>query len=158
MNAVATDTRTLWFIDALFTIKVSNRDGDGTLSLLEAQVPADSMPPLHVHDEDEAFYVLDGDVTFYVGDRELRMTAGDCALAPRDVPHTYRVGNRGARWLVTTPGKFEDFVRAASRPADRQEVPPRIAPTPAQSDALAAAARESGLTILGPPGMLPTEL
>jgi hypothetical protein len=49
--------------------------------------------------------------------------AGETLLAPKGVPHTYRVESReGARWLVITRrGDFERFVHALSRPAERPE-------------------------------------
>jgi len=77
-----------------------------------------------------------------------------CLLAPKGVPHTYRVESReGARWLViTTRGDFERFVHALSRPAERPELPTSQGPpTPEQADALAAAAREHGIELVGPP-------
>lgn len=155
----ATDTRTLWFLDALMTIKVSTQDGDGGLSLIEAVAPASSMPPLHVHDEDEAFYLLEGEATFYVGDAEFDVHAGEAVLGPRGVPHTYRVGPDGARWVVaTSPGRFEGFVRAVSRPAETATLPPAAQPTQEQVAAVAAAARQHGIELLGPPGTLPTQL
>lgn len=80
--------------------------------------------------------------------------AGETLLAPKGVPHTYRVESReGARWLVvTTRGDFERFVRSLSRPAERPELPASEGPpTPEQADALAAAAREHGIELVGPP-------
>jgi hypothetical protein len=59
----------------------------------------------------------------------------------------------GARWLVITRrGDFERFVHALSRPAERPDLPPAQGPpTPEQADALAAAAREHGIELVGPP-------
>jgi hypothetical protein len=63
---------------------------------------------------------------------------------PRGVPHTYRVGDAGARWLVTSsPAGFERFVAAVSASATAD---------PAE---LARLAADHGIEILGPPGMLP---
>jgi hypothetical protein len=60
------------------------------------------------------------------------------------VPHTYRAGDDGARWLVSsTPAGFEHFVAGAAA---------LEAPTP---DAVAAVAAEHDIEILGPPGALP---
>jgi hypothetical protein len=82
------------------------------------------------------------------------IAAGETLLAPKGVAHTYRVESpAGARWLVITRrGHFERFVRALSRPAERPELPtPQGPPTPEQADALAAAAREHGIELVGPP-------
>ena len=76
-------------------------------------------------------------------------------LAPRGVPHAYRVESEQARWLViNNPAGFEQLVRAASEPAPRAELPPPGQPLdPAP---LAQTAAEYGIEILGPPGTLPT--
>jgi hypothetical protein len=39
----------LWFLDTLITIRVSERDSDDGISVIEHQVPFASSPPLHVH-------------------------------------------------------------------------------------------------------------
>ena len=51
------------------------------------------------------------------GDTEVTIDAGETILAPKGVPHTYRVESpAGARWLlITRRGDFERFVRAQSR-------------------------------------------
>ena len=160
-EATTTDVRTLWFVDALAEIRVSNRDGDGVLSIIELDAPYGSMPPLHMHDEDEGFYVLEGRLTLYVGDQVLELEPGMSALGPKDVPHVYSVDSEeGARFLiVTSPGRFEDFVRAASTPAE-MPVRPTLngPPTEEQAEAITRVAAENGIILLGPPGMLPAEL
>jgi quercetin dioxygenase-like cupin family protein len=124
-------------------------DGDataGALGLVETvEAPAGDMPPLHVHHaHDEGFYVLEGEVTLYTPGDQVTLKPGDYLLAPRGVPHTYRVGAEPARWLVTSvPAGFERFVAAVSE---------HDAPDPERLGRLAA---EHGIEILGPPGMLP---
>jgi hypothetical protein len=67
------------------------------------------------------------------------------------VPHTVRVGDGDARWLVTsTPAGFEAFVRAVG-----STEPQAALPSPEE---LTRVASEHGIEILGPPGMLPAEL
>ena len=53
MAATEADTRTLWFVDTLATIKVSRYEGEGLVSVIDCVVPPHAMPPLHVHHEDE---------------------------------------------------------------------------------------------------------
>jgi quercetin dioxygenase-like cupin family protein len=103
------------------------------------------MPPLHVHHtHDEGFYILEGTVTLFMPGREIALAPGDFAFAPRGIPHTYRVGDQPARWLVTsTPAGFEQFVAQVAGEGI------------ADPAALAAVAAEHGIEILGPPGMLP---
>ena len=123
--------------------------------VMESLAPHGDSPPLHVHQtEDEIFHVLEGELRVRAGDTEVRIGAGETILAPKGVPHTYRVeSHEGARWLVMTRrGDFERFVHALSRPAERPELPtPQGPPTPEQADALAAAAREHGIELVGPP-------
>ena len=116
---------------------------DGLVEMLE--MPAGDMPPLHVHsDADEGFYVIAGRLTLFLPDREIELEAGAFQLAPRGVPHTYRIGAEGAHVLVLSyPAGFERFVQAV---ADLSEVDPAT---------LTATAAEHGIQILGPPGTLP---
>jgi quercetin dioxygenase-like cupin family protein len=124
-------------------------DGDstaGTLGVVDMlEVPAGDMPPLHVHHaEDECFYVLKGEVTFYLPGVERTVGPGEFVLAPRGVPHSYRVGDEPCHWLVVSrPAGFERFVRAVAE---------LDSPGP---ETLAAVAAEHRIELLGPPGTLP---
>jgi quercetin dioxygenase-like cupin family protein len=115
----------------------------GVVDMLE--VPAGEMPPLHVHHaSDECFYVLKGEVTLYMPGEKRTLRAGDFLLAPRGIPHTYRVGDEPCHWLVVSqPAGFERFVAAVARLDE---------PDP---ETLAAVAAEHDIEILGPPGTLP---
>jgi quercetin dioxygenase-like cupin family protein len=98
------------------------------------------MPPLHVHRrDDETFYVLEGELTLFVSGEQIVLRPGQAALAPRDVPHAYRVESEAAHWLViTTPAGFEAFVREVSEPAPADVLP--RAGRPADPGVLAQAA------------------
>ena len=145
----------LWFLNTLHTVHVRHDEGEDGISVMETLARHGDSPPLHVHrTEDEIFHVLEGELRVRAGDLDVKVGAGETLLAPKRVPHTYRVESReGARWLVTTTrGDFESFVRALSRPAERPELPAdQGPPTPEQADALAAAAREHGIELVGPP-------
>lgn len=155
----AAGKRQRWFFANLVDVKLTQELGAG-MSIVELVGPPGDMPPLHVHrSDDEAFYVLDGEFSLFVKDQQpVRLSAGGLALGPKGVPHTYRVeGDREARWLaVCTPGDFERFVVAASRPAERPELPPPHGP-PSDEEiaAVTTLAAEHGIDLLGPPGMLP---
>jgi quercetin dioxygenase-like cupin family protein len=148
-----------WFLRDLVTILVRGEETDGRVDMLETTKPPGDEPPLHVHhDQVEAFYVLEGEVTLFLPAREQRtLRAGEFALAPRGVPHSYRAGDRGARALVqTSPAGFAAFVEKVSVPADAPVLPsPAGPPTPEQAERLTAAAAEHGIEILGPPGTRP---
>jgi quercetin dioxygenase-like cupin family protein len=155
MPLAATSTEQLWFLDTLHTVRVRHDEGEDGISVMESLAPQGDSPPLHVHHtEDETFHVLEGELRMRAGDADVTIAAGETLLAPKGVPHTYRVESpAGARWLVITRrGDFERFVRAQSRPAERPELPtPHGPPTPEQAAALAAAAREHGIELVGSP-------
>ncbi len=144
----------LWFLNNLVAIRVSENDGTDGLSVLEFRAPLGDSAPLHIHrTEDEIFHILEGDVRFQVGKDQIKCGPGTIMVAPKGIPHTYRVESAsGARWTtVTAHGDFEKFVRKVSRPAQRIEVPATQAPTPEMVAALTAIAREYGIDLIGPP-------
>jgi mannose-6-phosphate isomerase-like protein (cupin superfamily) len=145
----------LWFIDNLVRIHIDGATSDGKLALIEERAVRGDMPPLHVHHEDdEAFYVLDGELSLFVAGEQRTLGPGQAALAPRGVPHSYRVESEEAHWLViTTPAGFDSFVREVAEPAPADELPPPGRPH--DPDALARAAGKVGIEFLGPPGALP---
>jgi quercetin dioxygenase-like cupin family protein len=154
MKATSTDTQPLWFVNQLVEMRIEHAEGRDGIAVLESRAAHGASPPLHVHHtEDEALYVLEGELRLRVGEAELRLGAGQGAVAPLGVPHTYRVESAaGARWVnVTTHGDFVRFVRAVSRPAERSEPPPATPPAPEQAGALAAAGRAHGVEFVGPP-------
>ena len=105
-------------------------------------MPAGDMPPLHA--QDEGFLLLEGELSLFLPGREIRLEPGEFVLAPRGVPHAYRVGDAPARFLVlSTPAGFEEFVRDV---ADLDELTP---------ESLSAAAAARAIEILAPPGTLP---
>jgi quercetin dioxygenase-like cupin family protein len=141
-------TDDIQFLASRVRIHVSGARTDGGFALIEETAPAGDQPPLHVHrNEDETFYVLEGEVTLWVGEKTYVLRPGDCAFAPRGVPHTLRAGEGGARKLVaSTPASFESFVRAVSAAG---------MPSPQELTRIAA---DHEIDILGPPGMLPSDL
>jgi quercetin dioxygenase-like cupin family protein len=144
----------LWFLDTLVTIRVSERDSDDGISVIEHRVPFGSSPPLHVHrNEDEVFHLLSGEARFSLAGQDIAATAGDTVVAPKGMPHTFLVTSReGARWLtVTRNGDFERMLRATARPAEADALPPCCPPTPEQAAALEAACRAHGIALVGPP-------
>ena len=153
MSAPGT-TEQLWFMSTLVTPLVSSADGTDGISVLANLAPHGDSPPLHVHhSEDELFLVQEGRLRLRVGDEDLTLGEGEAVLAPKGVPHTYRVESDRARWLVTTAhGHFERFVRSVGRPAERADLPePPPPPTPEQAEAFAAVCREHAIELVGPP-------
>src|SRR6516164_2677370 len=145
----------LWFLDSFVTIRVSTSDGPDGFSVLEHRMPYGSSPPFHLHrTEDELFHILEGDYRLKVQDQERLVGPGTIVLAPKGVPHTYRVESaQGGRCLtVTVRGDFERFVRAISRPAERPELPEPAGLRSADAmQALRATATQYGIEFVGPP-------
>src|SRR5262249_61849745 len=148
----------LWFVGTRAKIVVSSEETEGRLAVVEVTGAYGDMPPLHVHHtDDEVFHLLEGELTLYHGADVTRLRAGETALAPRGVPHTYRIeSDAGAPVLrVSAPGGFDRYVAAIGVPAGGPGLPPEpIAPDREAAAALAAETRyEVGL--LGPPGAVP---
>jgi mannose-6-phosphate isomerase-like protein (cupin superfamily) len=145
----------LWFLNTLVRLWISEMEGQDGLSVLEHQAPYGGSPPLHIHHtEDEVFVVLEGELRLQVGDTSRYARPFDILLAPKGVPHTYRVESpEGARWLTFTAHRdFERFVRAMSRPAEREELPPPVdPPTPEDLERVGKMAQLYGIEFVGPP-------
>jgi quercetin dioxygenase-like cupin family protein len=139
-------TTALQFLHNVARVHVDGETSGGAVGVVELTGPKGDMPPLHIHTrEDETFLVLEGSLTLFVGERTSRLEAGDSSLAPRGVPHVYRVESDGARWLaIASPAGFEAFVREVAGagtgigPAELTEISARY-----------------GIETLGPPGTLP---
>jgi quercetin dioxygenase-like cupin family protein len=117
---------------AAIKIHVRGEQSGGRVGIVESVMAAGATgPPLHVHDFDEAFYVLEGELTFQVGDRLVSARAGELAFAPGGTPHTVaNLSGAPARYvLVCTPAGFErEFARRAARSAETE--PPAWAMQP----------------------------
>ena len=142
------------FGNSLVSIRLSAADGADGLSVQEHWMPHGEAPPRHLHHrEDEVFVVLDGTVRFVVGDEERIARAGDTLLAPKGVPHAFRVESEGgAHCLIVTRGAdFETLVQAASRPTDDRALPVPVAPSLDSVAELGRLCHDNHITIVGPP-------
>lgn len=136
----------LMFLGSRCRVLATSESTDGHYGLVDMiEVAAGDMPPLHVHhNHDEGFLLLEGELSLFLPDREIVLRPGQFLLAPREIPHTYQVGDSPARWLVlSTPAGFELFVKDVAA-LDEQ--------TP---EALTATGANYGIEILGPPGTMP---
>jgi mannose-6-phosphate isomerase-like protein (cupin superfamily) len=144
-----------WFLDSLVSVRVSMKDGHDGISILESQLPYGSSPPMHIHHtEDEVFHILEGEFRIALQGKELRLGPGDIVLAPRGVPHTYRVDSpAGGRCLtITVRGDFERFVRELGRPPERPGLPATQGPpSPEAIQLLTKTAAKYGIELVGPP-------
>jgi quercetin dioxygenase-like cupin family protein len=136
----------LLFLGARCRVLADGESTGGAYGLVDMiEVPAGDMPPLHVHHTyDEGFLLLDGELTLLLPGREIAPQPGEFVLAPRGVPHAYRVGGQPARFLVLSrPSGFERFVRDVAAIEN---------PTP---EALTETGAAYDIEILAPPGATP---
>ncbi|MBW0126756.1 quercetin 2,3-dioxygenase [Pseudonocardia oceani] len=144
----------LWFLDALASVKASAASTGSAVSITEFRAPRGHGSPLHLHrDEAEWWYVLEGELAVWADGTLVEAAAGAFVFGPPALPHTFEVVSDEARFLLgTAPGGFDRFLRAASVPATAPTLPPAggALPDPAELAALAAG---FGVEILGPPGI-----
>lgn len=120
--------------------KVKAKDTLGAYSLSEFIVAPNTGPVPHRHSrEDEGFFVLEGQLEFKIGERGERTfvaTPGAFVFAPRGIPHAFRnVGTTPARaLLIISPTGMEDFFE--ERAALRKEVPTTDPSYPSRDKAL----------------------
>jgi mannose-6-phosphate isomerase-like protein (cupin superfamily) len=137
--------------DALDTIKADSNGTGGGFSVIEFLDFEGSAVPVHINEGwDRGFYILEGEYTFVIGQESQRAEPGTWVFVPRKTPHAWRCNSPRGRVLnVTVPGGFEAFYRQVGTSVpDRTQVPNRSAPA---VDALAAAAAQYGIRIVGPP-------
>ena len=153
MTTTLTGPRPLWFVDNLARVLVDGEASGGAFDLVEIDARRGDMPPLHLHREtDETFVLLEGRASLHLPGRSVELAAGEAFVAPRGVPHVYRVESEHARWLVIgSPAGFADFVREASDEPAHPGFPDRE-PDLAR---VAEAAERYGIELLGPPGTMP---
>lgn len=130
--------------DFSMTVKASEAETAGIVSVLEATEPAGFGPPMHVHhDCAEAFYVLEGEYVISLDGREVSCPAGSFIFIPQGVRHGFRVGDVPSRKLnfyfpASMVGYFDDL-SAALRQEDVGE------------EELAQIATVHAMEIVGPP-------
>ncbi len=147
--------RRIWFLNSLVHVCIAQADGKDGLSVLEHRAPFGDSPPLHFHHtEDEVFQILEGEFRFQLADETQRYGPGAILLAPKGIPHTYRIDSpAGGHWItVTAHSDFERFVRTVGREAERDELPPPLGPpSPEAIKELGAIAHNFGIELVGAP-------
>jgi quercetin dioxygenase-like cupin family protein len=154
ISAETTEASHLWFGNTRVAIRVASRQGADGISVIEHWMPYGEAPPLHIHrNEDEVFYVITGRMRFRIGERTLVASAGETLLAPKGIPHHFRVESpEGAHCLTVTRGAdFESMVRTVSRQSGADWLPPLVTPDAATVGSLAAACAANGIDIIGVP-------
>jgi quercetin dioxygenase-like cupin family protein len=99
---------------SVLSLKVTGRQSNGLLTVLEGVVLSGD-PPLHVHEaEDELVICLEGELAYQVGEQRGALEPGGLLWFPCGVPHAVaNLSDGPARFLtVVTPSGMEDFFRA----------------------------------------------
>lgn len=145
-----------WFLGTAIRILVSATEGSDEVCVVEHQLPEGDTPPVHIHrNEDEILLVLEGRLRLEVDGRTTYLERGQAALAPKGVPHSFRVESSGARLISITRGRdFETMLLAASHPSSAPGLPPRAAPSPEAIAALTESCGRNHIEIVGP-GLAP---
>ncbi|MBX4891221.1 MULTISPECIES: cupin domain-containing protein [Rhizobium] len=144
----------LWFGNTVVSVKLSSQSGSDGISVIEHWMPFGEAPPLHIHQrEDEVFHILGGVMRFRVGDQEITAGTGDTVMAPKGVPHAFRVeSTEGAHCLTIMQGSdFETMLRQASRTAERPNLPEAMTPSSEMIERLVAICAANKIDIVGPP-------
>src|SRR5689334_18187416 len=109
--------------DFAVTVKATESETSGALSLLEADEPPGFGPPRHIHhDAAEAFYVIEGEYIFFLPSEEVRCPAGAFVYVPAGVEHGFRVGDAPSRKLnIYVPAAMIGFFDEMGKPGQLTE-------------------------------------
>lgn len=117
------------------TVKASEAETGGLVSVLEAEEPPGFGPPIHIHhDCAEAFYVLAGEYIMFLEDREVVCPAGSFIFIPQGARHGFKVGSAPSRKLnfyfpASMIGYFDELAVALHRDDVTEEGLAEIAAT-----------------------------
>jgi len=108
-------------------IKLSGKDTNGSLTLIEQNNEPGIGIPVHVHgNEDEVFEVLTGQVEMTIGSETTVLESGDLIFCPRGIPHSWRiVGTEKAKAILTVyPSGIENmFIELSELPPGPPDFP-----------------------------------
>ena len=139
-----------WFFGGgVHTWKATEEDTAGAFLLFEDEVALNKVTPMHTHpDSDETLYILAGEILMNMDGTEHRVAAGGLAIAPRGVPHAFKVLQDGTRMLcLHTPGVAQAFYFGASEPLGADDGAGVV-----DFDRIREAGRlNGGIEIVGPP-------
>lgn len=143
----------LWFLGGLYEIKV---DGEkiGGPSIVQVTVPPGpglGAPP-HVHDCDEAVYVLEGNLRFHFGGETEDAGPGSVLFFPEGIEEWFEnpTDQRAKALIMYSGGRAVSLFREVAEPAESRTLPPPPEGEP-DLEALAAAASKYGIDIRAPP-------
>src|SRR3954468_13059965 len=136
-----------WFFGGgVWTWKVGHAETGGQFSVVEVELDAGKVTPLHTHPIAESLWVLEGQIRYRIEADDVDLRSGEFVMVPAGVPHAFLVLSERARILTLQPScECEPFYLGASEPLDGSACETDWARL-AQS-----AADNGGIEILGPP-------
>lgn len=88
----------------VLSLRVDGDDGPCPVAIVEGVSTDRVWAPFHSHPWDEFVYVLEGTIEFQVGEFRASAPVGGIQALPRGVPHSLRVPEGAARYLMVTMG------------------------------------------------------
>ncbi len=135
-----------------YTFKAVNAE-TGAYALFEVKGPGGLAAPMHHHQaEEEGFYIARGEVTIFLGSDERVLGAGGFALAPRGIPHSFRLETPDATLLLlVSPGPaHEAMFREMGSPVGTASAQGTAGGPPDLAE-MGRVAAAHGTQIVGPP-------
>jgi mannose-6-phosphate isomerase-like protein (cupin superfamily) len=151
----ATDTGTILLGPGdIYTLLAAAAETGGDYIALEALVPPEGGPPLHVHhNQIETFYILEGEMEMTLGDQVYEAKAGDFIHVSKDTPHKFQNRSRTTTKMIFTfvpAGDIEEFFRESFKETTDRN-PPLEALTDEFIQRMIESANRHDIEILPPP-------
>jgi quercetin dioxygenase-like cupin family protein len=143
--------QSFWVLGDLYTFKVTGRDTNGNLTVIDQVIQPQGGPPPHIHQrEDELFYITEGRFSFLCENQQREFETGSFVYIPKGTIHTFKnIDDKPGKLLVTiTPSGLEEFFYKIGTPAERNSNPPPF--DPSIMDKLLRLAKEHHMDIMIP--------
>lgn len=88
------------FLNGRFDTKVAPEETGGAFCIFDSFRFEPGGPPLHVHANQDEWFLTEGGFEFQVGDTRARLGPGDSIHGPRGVPHCFASTTPTARMVV----------------------------------------------------------
>ena len=135
----------LWYLGGQRIINALGERFDRAFRLTEFATPAGTFVYAHLHNEDEAHYVIEGEASISCGGQVFHASAGTFVFLPCNVAHHMEVSKDGPfrylKWM--TPAGFAQDVTKMGEPNKALLLAPPPAPDGAKVQQLADLLRAS---------------
>lgn len=136
----------------IVTFLAVGADTNDAFSLFEGRIAPQQGPPLHRHNDDEAFLVLEGTFDFQIEEQHLQLGPGGFAFVPKQTTHTFLNSSavqEGRLLILTLPaGYHERFFAEAGEPKADPRAP--FSTQPPDLEKLVTVGKRYGFEILPP--------